>query len=220
MQTAWLTDALLDLRFGVRTLLRTPGFTFVAILILALGIGLNTAVFSVVHRALLAPLPFDQPGDLYVLYQKTPMSARYSVSFPNFQDWQKQLQTFDSLSACRAEDMVLSADGKAENLHAAMISSGLLSTLELHVTAGRDFGTSDDLLGAGRVLLLDEDFWRDHFGASPAILGRALRVKGSAYTVVGIAPRALHALGRLIGPAKFYIPLGQWDEPSFRDRKV
>jgi len=85
---------------------------------------------------------------------------------------------------------------------------------------GRGFEPDDDRLGAGRVAMIDEDFWRERFGSSGEIIGKVLRLRGSAYTVVGIAPRTLHSLGRVTGAARLYIPLGQWDEPSFRDRKV
>src|SRR5579872_866000 len=209
-----------DLRYAVRTLRRGPGFCVITVLILALGIGVNTAVFSVVDAALLAPLPFDRPGDLFVVYAKTSATPRFSVSYPNYQDWQRGNQTFSSMGACRAADLVLSSNGDAENVHGAMISAGLFDTLGIKAVAGRPFESADDHLGAGRVAMLDEDFWRERFGGSRAVLGTAVRLSGLTYTVVGIAPRSVRSLGRLIGPARVYTPLGQWDEPSFRDRKV
>src|SRR5579862_240596 len=215
-----LQDAIQDLRYGARTLLRTPAFTALAVLIVALGVGANSAVFSVVDRALLAPLPFDRPDDLFTMYQKTAMTPRFSVSYLNYLDWRKQNQTFVDVAACRTEDVILSSGGQAENVHAAMISAELFPTLGLHSVLGRAFEAEDDRLGAGRVVLLDEDFWRERYGGSPAAGGAVLRFQGSAYTLAGIAPRALHALGRFVGPAKLYLPLGQWDEASFRDRQV
>src|SRR5271170_2113870 len=220
MKTTWLQDAVHDARYGVRTLARTPGFAAIAILIIALGVGVNTAVFSVVDRALLASLPFHGPADLFVLYQKTPMSARFSVSCPNYLDWHRLNQSFTNMAAFRAEDMIFSTDDKSEYLQGAMISADLFETLGIHAVAGLSFRPEDDRLGAGRVAMIDEDFWRERFGASPAAIGSVLRVKGAGYTVVGVAPRSLHALGRLMGTAKLYLPLGQWDDPSFRDRKV
>jgi predicted permease len=101
-----------------------------------------------------------------------------------------------------------------------MISANLFATLGIKPLLGRSFQTSDDHIGADRVVMLDEDFWRERFGASPDALGGTLRLKDVTYTIVGVAPRSLRALGRIVGPANLYIPLGQWDEPSFRDRKV
>ena len=220
MMFSWLEDTFQDLHYAARTLSRSPGYTSIAVLIIALGVGVNTAVFSVVDRALLSPLPFDQPDDLYALYQKTPMTPRYSVSYQNFLDWQRQNQSFAEMAAGRAEDMVLSINGKGENLPASMISAELFRTLGVSAVVGRSFQPDDDRLGAGRVAMIDEDFWRERFGGSREIIGMALRLSGSAYTVVGIAPRTLHSLGRITGSARLYVPLGQWDEPSFRDRKV
>ncbi|HYL72710.1 MAG TPA: ABC transporter permease [Bryobacteraceae bacterium] len=216
----WLRDAIQDLRYGARTLRRTPGFTAITALILALGIGATTAVFSVVNAALLAPLPFQRPGDLFVLYEKTPATTRFTVSYPNFLDWQHQNQTFETVAACRPEDFVLVGEGKTESLHAAMISAELFTTLGIKPLAGRSFQPDDDRIGTGRVVMLDEDFWRERFGSSPAAIGGVLRLRGSAYTIIGVAPRSLRTLGRMVGPARMYVPLGQWEEPTFRDRKV
>ena len=219
MRFNWIQHAVRDLRYGARTLLHTPGFSGTVVLIIALGIGVNTAVFSIVDRALLAPLPFTRAEDLFVLYEKTAMTPRYSVSYPNFLDWRDN-QSFSHMGAGRPADVVFSSGGKSEFLHAAMISADMFRTLDLRTLAGRSFTAQDDQLGAGRVAMLDEDFWRNRFGAATDVIGRVLRVKGSAYTVVGIAPRAVHMLGRITGPAELYIPLGQWDDPSFRNRKV
>lgn len=216
----WLRDAIQDLRYGARTLRRTPGFTVITALILALGIGANTAVFSVVNAALLAPLPFHRPGDLFVLYEKTPATPRFTVSYPNFLDWQRRNQTFEAVAASRPEDVILVGESKTENLHAAMISAELFTTLGIKPLMGRSFQPEDDVIGTGRVAMLDEDFWRERFGGSAAAIGGVLRLRGSDYTIIGVAPRSLRALGRMVGPARMYIPLGQWEEPTFRDRSV
>jgi predicted permease len=220
MTSTWLSDAGQDFGYGARALARAPGFSTAVVLIIALGMGANTAMFSVVNRALFAPLPFDQPNDLVVLYEKTPMTARYTVSYLNFLDWRQQNHTFVDMAACRPTDFVVSIDATSEHVPAAMISSGLLPTLGLHAVIGRSFQPDDDRLGAGPVVMLDEGFWRTRFGGTPAAIGRALRLNGSVYTIVGVAPGTLHALGRLVGPANVYLPLGQWEEPSFRERKV
>jgi putative ABC transport system permease protein len=218
--STWLNHAVQDFDYGARSLARALGFTAVVVLIIALGVGANTAMFSVVNRALFAPLPFDQPDDLAVLYEKTPMTPRYTVSYLNFLDWRQQNHTFVDMAACRPTDLVVAIDAVSEHVPAAMISADLLSTLGLHAVIGRSFQPDDDQLGAGRVAMLDEGFWRTRFGGTPTAIGRALRLNGKVYTIVGVAPRTLHALGRLTGPAEVYLSLGQWDEPSFRHRQV
>jgi hypothetical protein len=114
-----------DVRYGVRMLLKNPGFAAVAILTLALGIGANTALFSVVNGVLLNPLPFPEPDQLYALYYKTPLFERSSVSYLNFLDWEKQNHTLSALGGFRAEDLNLTGAGEPERLHGHMISTGL-----------------------------------------------------------------------------------------------
>lgn len=220
MQSSWLEDAIHDVRYAARTLRRTPGFAAITILILAAGIGAASAIFSVVNIALFAPLPFAKPDDLYVLYEKTPATARFSVSYLNYLDWRRQNRTLASIAACRPQDFVLDERDKVENIHAAMISPELPATLGLRPVAGRGFESEEDHTGAAQVAILDEDFARQRYGTPQAAIGAVLRLQSQAYTVIGVAPRALRALGRLVGPAKLYVLLGQWDEPSFRDRKV
>src|SRR5579885_1749077 len=135
MQSSWLEDAIHDIRYAARTLRRTPGFAAITILILAAGIGAASAIFSVVNIALFAPLPFAKPDDLYVLYEKTPATARFSVSYLNYLDWRRQNRTLANIAACRPQDFVLEERGKIENIHTAMISPELLATLGLRPVA-------------------------------------------------------------------------------------
>jgi predicted permease len=210
-----------DLRYAARALLKTPGFTVIVLATLALGIGANTAIFSMVNGILLNPLPFSEPGRLYVLYEKTPSSQRCSVSYPNFQDWQRSNHSYSSLAAFRKGNLVLTGDGRPERLHAAMISAGLLSTLGVNAVIGREFHDEEDRLGSGGAVLISEGLWRKRFGASPNILGRTLQLNGAAFIVIGVVPQALQTLRfNFFTPGDVYVPLGQWRDPSFRDRKV
>ena len=131
-----------DLRHSLRALRKTPGFAATAILTLALGIGANTAIFSVVNAVIFNPLPFAEPDRLYVVYEKTPASQRGSVSYPNFLDWQRSGKAFSSLAAFRKDNMILTGEGRPERLHAAMISAGFFSTLGVDLVMGREFTVS------------------------------------------------------------------------------
>ena len=188
---------------------------------LALGIGANTAIFSIVDGVLLSPLPFAQSDRLYLVYEKTAATQRGTVSYPNFLDWQRANQTFSSLTAFRKDNLILTGEGRPERLTAAMISAGFLSTLGIRPVIGREFYVNEDQLGAGGVVLIGEGFWRERFGANPGILGRTLQLSGAGYVIVGVVPEAIQTLRvPFFAPGDVYIPVGQWRDPSFRDRKV
>ncbi len=188
---------------------------------MALGIGANTAVFSIVNSVLLTPLPFSEPDRLYVIYEKTANSRQASVPYPNFLDWQRSNKSFSGLAAFRKDNFILSGEGRPERLRAAMISSGLLATLGVNPILGREISAEEDQLGAGGAVLLSESFWRQRYGSDPKVLGRVFQLNGAAYTVVGVVPQSLQTLRiTFFTPGDVYVPIGQWRDPSFRDRKV
>lgn len=210
-----------DLRYSLRVLLKSPGFSLIIVLTMALGIGANTAIFSIVNAVLLTPLPFSQPDKLFMLYEKTASSRQATVSYPNFQDWQRDNHSFLSLAAFRKDNFVLTGEGRPERLHAAMISAGLLSTLGINPTLGREFTSAEDNLGAGGVAMISETLWKTRYGGSSNILGRTLQLNGAAYAVVGVVPDSLQTLRiSFFTPGDVYVPVGQWRDTSFRDRKV
>jgi predicted permease len=216
----WTDHLWQDIRYGVRSLRNKPAFVAVVVVTLALGIGANTTIFSIVNGVLLKPLPFSEPHRLYLVFEKTAATPRASVPYPNFLDWQRTTHSFSSLAAFRKDNMILTGEGRPERLHAAMISAGLLSTLGIKLVAGREFRANEDLLGGPSVLMISESFWRQRL-ASADVLGKSLRLDGLAYTIVGIVPRSLETIKiPLFAPGDVYIPVGQWREPSFRDRKV
>jgi len=218
---SWTHDVYRDLIYAARTLKRNLGFTTIVVATLALGIGANTAIFSIVNGVLLSPLPFSAPSRLYVLYEKTSTSQRGSVSYLNFLDWRRSSHTFSSMGAFRKDNLVLTSMGRPERLHAAMISAGLLSTLGVNPVIGREFHADEDQLGAGGVALISESFWRNKFAADPKVLGQTLRLSGTAYEVIGVVPQAVQTLRiNFFTPGDVYVPVGQWRDPSFRDRKV
>jgi predicted permease len=206
-----------DVRFALRMLLKSPAFTLIAILTLAIGIGANTALFSVVNGVLLNPLPYAQSGQLVAINERNGTQAQAPISYLNFLDWQSQNKTFSSIAMYRHEDYNLTGHGTALRVNGFMISAQFLSTLEVHPAWGRDFNLNDDRLGAAPVALLSDGFWHRRFGGSSAILGQPIDLNGTAFTVVGILPPDFLFYGT---DRDVFIPLGQWNDPSFRDRRV
>jgi putative ABC transport system permease protein len=205
-----------DVQFALRVLRKSPGFTAIAILTLALGIGANTALFSVVNGVLLNPLPFQEPDQLVELYTKTPSFDQSSITYPNFLDWRENNRSFSSLSAFRSDNFNLTGSGEAERLHGHMISADFFSTLGLQPVLGRAFRPEEDQPGAAPVAILGDALWKRRFGSSPDILGKNVTLNGVSYAVVGVAQRTITGLS----PSDVYIPIGQWNDPTFRDRRI
>jgi predicted permease len=206
-----------DVRFALRMLLKSPAFTLIAILTLAIGIGANTALFSVVNGVLLNPLPYAQSGQLVAINERNGTQSQAPISYLNFLDWQSQNKTFSSMAMYRHEDYNLTGHGAALRVNGFMISAQFLSTLGVHPASGRDFNLNDDRLGAAPVALLSDGFWHRRFGGSPAVLGHPIDLNGTAFTVVGILPADFLFYGT---DRDVFIPLGQWNDPSFRDRRI
>jgi len=206
-----------DVRFAFRMLARSPGFTAVAILTLALGIGANTSLFSVVNGVLLNPLPYPHPGRLVAIYEKNAGQDRAPISYLNFLDWQRTTQTFSSMAIYRHEDYNLTGGTQAERVNGFMVSAGFFSTLGVRPFLGRDFTPDEDQLGAARVALLSNAFWHRRYGGSRAILGHSVDLNGTSYTVIGIVPPGFSFYGT---PRDVYTLIGQWSDSSLRDRRV
>jgi predicted permease len=206
-----------DLRYGVRMLAKSPGFTAIAILTLALGIGANTALFSVVNGVLLNPLAYPQSGQLVALYGKTPGFDQAPINYPNFLDWQRDTQTFSSMAIYRNQDCNFTGTGEAERLSGYMISADFFSTLGVRPILGRTFRGEDDLVGAAPVVILGGSFWKRKFGSSLEIIGKPIILNGTSYTIVGVIPAGFTFYGH---NRDVYTPIGQWNDASFRDRRV
>ncbi|MGH9853935.1 MAG: ABC transporter permease, partial [Blastocatellia bacterium] len=179
-----------DLRFGARMLLKQPGFTLIAVLTLALGIGANTAIFSIVNAALLRPFPYKAPERLVILRERvSDGGAGFSPSYPNFADWRVQNTVFDSISAVRQnESFNFTGAGEPERLQGRLVSAEFLSTLGIKPLAGRDFLAEEDRAGATPAVILSYGFWQRRFGNDPGILGKQLTLNNQSFTVVGITP--------------------------------
>jgi len=211
-----MTNFWQDIRYAFRVFSNSRGFAAIAVLTLALGIGANTALFSVVNGVLLNPLPFPNPDELYAVYSKTAMFGQSSISYPNFLDWQKQNHSFSNLSAFRSDDYNLTGTGEPERLHAHMISAEFFPALGLNPLIGRNFRPEEDRAGAGPVAILGDGLWKRKFGSSPEVLGKNITLNGKSYTIVAVA----HARIPGISPSDVYVPIGQWTDPTFLDRRI
>jgi len=210
-----------DIRYAFRLLIKNPGFTIVAILTLALGIGANTAIFSVVDSVLLRPLPYPGPDKLVAISEKTANFESSSISYPNFLDWQRRNTSFSVLAAYRQDDYSLTGSGETERVRVAMISHGFFEILGINPVRGRLFTADDDRLGTARVVLIGGGLWQRKFGSSPDIVGKSLRLNGDSYTVVGVIPRDFRLDAVNIEDIKdVYIPVGEYADPLFQQRDV
>jgi len=186
----WLESLARDLRFSLRTLRRTPGFTVIAILVMALGIGANVALFTVVRGVLLKPLPFQDPDRLEMLYEKNDMFGFNVVSGGMYAAWKDQNRSYSSLALAKGIRVGLSGSGGQlpEKLNSALFSWDMLRTLGVQPALGRDFTQADDNLGANGTVLLSWGLWKRRFGNDPGILNQTITLDAQPYTVIGVMP--------------------------------
>jgi putative ABC transport system permease protein len=191
-----LIDAILrDLRFGIRMLLKNTGFTSIAVITLALGIGANTAIFSVISAVLLRPLAYEDPDRLVWLFEsKTEVQNRW-VSYLNFQDWRARNQVFESMSTIRGMRVTLTGSEEAESLEAQLVSADYFSIFRVNPLLGRAFSRDEDLPGTAPVTILSYQFWQERFGGDPQIIGQAISLDSKSATVVGIMPQSFEHRG-------------------------
>src|SRR5688572_9371269 len=193
-----------DLRYAFRSLRRQPGFTAVAVLTLALGIGANTAIFSVVNSVLLTPLPYKDPKRLVTLWESTREMQQIVVSYPNYLDWKTRTRTFEDIAVYnRYEDFNLTGRGDAERIGGALVSANLFSLLGVPALLGRSLTPEDDRIGADRVAMVSHGFWQRGFGGDPRIVGTQLMLDGVSHTIVGVLPPSMRLANRDV-----WVPVG------------
>ena len=191
-----MKDLLFDLRYAFRTLAKSPSFALVAILSLGVGIGANTAIFSVVNNALLRPLSYTEPQQLYLVREIIPQMAKFyptlGVNIPNFHIWQQRVQSFSDVAIAEATDSTMTGRGDPEILRGVRCSANLLDVLGVRPAAGRPFRAEEDEPDRGRIVLLTYGFWQTRFHADSNAIGQTLRLDGHPYEIIGILPDTFH----------------------------
>ena len=183
-----------DIRYASRMLIKRPTFTVVAIVTLALGIGANTAIFSVVNAVLLNPLPYAQPSELAILWLQTPATnqLRQPASFPDFADWQSQNQSFERVVGTRTVSVNLTDGDEPERVNGARVSADFLSTFRISPVAGRDFLDTENRPGGAPVAMIGYTLWQQRYGGDPSLVGRSVNIDSTTYTIVAVLPRGFY----------------------------
>ncbi|HLJ49260.1 MAG TPA: ABC transporter permease [Bryobacteraceae bacterium] len=207
----WLDNFLADLRYARRSLLKNPGFSTAAILTLALGIGANTAIFSVVYAVLLKPLPYEKPGQIYsveiVMPERRAQFASIPVTVQAFVEWRKTVTAFESIGALRPWECNLTGDGEPERLGGARVSANFFSLLGVPVARGRGFAADEETPGKENVVVISDGLWRRRYGSDPNVIGRSIDINGRNHIVVGIAsPALLVPTGTILHPMVSFAP--------------
>ena len=204
-----------DLRYTARALAGTPGFTLTAILVVALGVGANTAVFTVTDFVLIRPLPFSEPERLVKLYERLPGYSRMELSPVTFRDWKRMSHSFEAMGAYVSTSVNLVGQGDPERLEASSVSSEVFPLLGIQPLAGRLFNSTDDRIDSPGTVLLSYGLWKTVFGADLGVIGRKVVLDGAPLTVIGVMPRDFHFSDRSV---ELWTPLQVRDDDSFEDR--
>ncbi|HUE01700.1 MAG TPA: ABC transporter permease [Bryobacteraceae bacterium] len=205
-----------DLRYGLRTLRKNPGFTAVAILALALGIGANTAIFSVVNGVLLRPLGYPDPARLLLIFETTAEFSQSTVAYPNYLDWRRASRSFTNMGAYRNDDLNFTGAGEPEHLAGEYVSASLFPTLGAATFMGRSFLPEEDRQESACAVMLSYGFWKGRLAADPKILGKALTLNAVSCNVVGVLPGDFHFRDGI----QVYLPIEQWKSIELRNREV
>src|SRR6476659_9147660 len=181
-----------DLRYGARMLLKNPGVTAIAVITLALGIGANTAIFSVVDTVALRPLPYKNPDRLVSLWENVPERGQWRVTPANFFDWKTENSVFENLAAFGASSLTLTGDGEPQQLLGTRVSAGYFSVVGVEPKLGRSFLPEEYEPGKGAVVILGNSLWQSRYGGNQAIINKPITLDGSSYTVIGVMPAGIY----------------------------
>ena len=203
----WIASLGRDVRYGLRQLLRNPGFAVTTIVVLALGIGASVAIFAFVDAALLEPMPYANPNRLMAVNESRPEARLWPLSYPDFQDWQRLNQSLESLDVVTGAGYLLHARQGAVPVAAARVSAGFFRTLGVRPALGRDFNAGEDRLGGPNVTLISHGAWLHRFGGRSDVVGETVTLNSSAYTIIGVLPRAFSFA--LAGDAEFWVPINR-----------
>jgi predicted permease len=203
-----------DLRYAIRMLLKNPGFTSVVVLTLALGIGANAALFSIVNGVLLNPLPFPQPDQLITIDQSKANFEYGAIPYPNFLDMQRENRTLSSMAISRNTSFTLLGQGEAERFNARMTSADYFKVYDIKPVLGRTLTQEDDKRGAELVALISERLWTRKFSSAADVIGKGITLDDKSYRVVGVIPNSFIFLGI----NDVYVTIGAWDAPPLQNR--
>ncbi|HEX8635621.1 MAG TPA: ABC transporter permease [Pyrinomonadaceae bacterium] len=204
-----------DLRYGFRMLWKSPGFTLVTVLALALGIGANTAIFSVVNTVLLRPLPYPNGERIVFIGEWAQQVPEMSVSYPNFIDWREQQQTMEQIAAFRSANYVLTGVGEPERLDGRQVSAAFFNVLGVTPALGRNFSPDEDKPGGNPVALISHGFWQRRLGADPSILNKPIQLSNESFTVIGVLPQTFEWQS----PVDVFVPIGlRSDQANMAER--
>jgi len=214
----WMETLAQDLRFALRLLAKSPGFTAVAIATLALGVGANTALFSVVNGVLLHPLPYPHADELVTVHASKQNFAEGSISYLNFRDWQRDNTTLAALAVSRGTGFSLTGMGDAEEMRGELVSSDFFPLLGVKPVIGRLFAPHEDEIGREPLAMISEGFWQRKFGSRPDAPGKVLTLDGRNYTIVGVVPANFNLAVGNFRAADIYVPIGQFRNPALNER--
>lgn len=204
-----------DCRLALRRLRRSPGFTVVAALTLALGIGANSAMFSIVNAVLLRPLPYPHPERLVVLSEHWPQFPQLSLSYLNYKDWRDQSHSFEAVGAVRNSVMTMTGISEAERVPTQNVTSNIFELLGLRPELGRVFTAAEDTPAAAGVALISHSLWRRHFSSSPDLSGRTITLDGQIYSILGVMPAGAEILQQ---SPDVFLPFEPWARTLPDDR--
>ena len=204
-----------DLRYAFRVMSRTPSFAVAVVSVLALGIGANTTIFSIVNAVLLRPLPFEEPERLVRIFTRTPGGRRFELSPGKFYDWQRDAQSFEGMAmyqCCGFRELALTGTGTARTIRATAVSAGFFEIVRARPALGRVFRQEEDTPGGKHVVVLSDQFWRTEFGGHPDVIGRTVKLSDEAYTIVGVMPATASVASWTAMASDVWIPLALTDE--------
>jgi len=205
-----------DLIYGFRTLRKSPGFTAVALLALAIGIGANTAIFSVVNGVLLRPLPYPDPARLVMIFETTPQFSQASDSYPDYLDWRRDSHAFVDMAAARNDDFNFTGAGEPEHLSGEYVTASFFHTLGVRPMLGRAFLPADDQRGAPCTAILTYGFWKTRMNAARDILGKSMTLNAARCTVIGVLGQDFQFREKV----QVYVPIEQWISIELNNREV
>ncbi|MGA2537317.1 MAG: ABC transporter permease [Terracidiphilus sp.] len=207
-----------DIVYSFRMLRKNPGFALITILTLALGIGANTALFSIVNSVLLNPLPFPHPDELLAVHESKANFDQGSISYPNFRDWQRDNKTLAGLAIAHQRRFTLTGMGETERTPGDYVTSDFFSILGVKPVLGRLFAPGEDEVGRSPLVLIGQGFWARKFSSRPDILGKTITLDGRDFTIVGVLPADFDLSVGNFQAGDLYVPVGQWQQPGLNNR--